>query len=170
MNVPATQKEAKKLGEKFYFTGKPCVSGHVVERFADNGVCVECQKLYTKRTREKNKDKIAKRSKSSYNTNEELYINHMWYRARNRATKKGVEFSITKKDIVIPEKCPVFDKEFVIGTGRGPSEFSPSLDRIDNSKGYIKGNIQVISHKANTIKSNYTAEDLFVVANFLKSL
>jgi hypothetical protein len=49
-------------------------------------------------------------------------------------------------------------------TGR---DSSPSLDRIDNSKGYVKGNVAVISFRANTLKNNATADELRAIANFM---
>jgi hypothetical protein len=53
--------------------------------------------------------------------------------AKTRATAKGREFSIEVTDIHIPALCPVFKTPMV----------SPSVDRIDSSKGYIKGNASV---------------------------
>jgi 5-methylcytosine-specific restriction endonuclease McrA len=43
MDYPTTREEAKKTGNKYYFTGKPCVRGHLALR-KTKGVCVECMK------------------------------------------------------------------------------------------------------------------------------
>lgn len=43
MEYPKTRKEAKATGAKFYFTGEPCVRGHVALR-KTKGACVECMK------------------------------------------------------------------------------------------------------------------------------
>lgn len=80
---------------------------------------------------------------------------YLWIRAKSRAKQKGLIFNIMPQDIIIPEKCPLLD--VVFDTNR----YSPSLDRIDNTKGYTKDNIQVISRLANTIKLDCTKTELF---------
>lgn len=91
--------------------------------------------------------------------------------ARQRATKRGLEFNIGDDDIVIPEMCPILDipivKNICITIRSGPHNNSPSLDRIDNTKGYIKGNVQVISHQANTMKGSATPEQLIKFAQWV---
>jgi hypothetical protein len=92
----------------------------------------------------------------------------MHSRAKSRAKKRGTEFNIDKSDIDIPIICPILGipiiKEYKKGKKNGPTPNSPSLDRVDNSKGYVKGNIRVISHKANTMKHNATKEELIQFA------
>lgn len=83
----------------------------------------------------------------------------MFGAARSRAKKRGLEFNIELSDIVIPDKCPILEVPFIYGT-KGDYSYTPSLDRIDNSKGYIKGNIMVISQKANSMKNSATWDEL----------
>ena len=96
--------------------------------------------------------------------------NPEWYmhsKAKKRAKDNNTDFNIDIKDIVMPVNCPVF-KQYTLkkeySEKSGPKPWSPSLDRIDNSKGYIKGNVQVISNKANTMKGNATPEELLQFA------
>jgi hypothetical protein len=92
-------------------------------------------------------------------------------RAKSRAKKKGLQFNIDITDIDVPIICPILGipiiKEYKKGTKGGPSPNSPSLDRIDNSKGYVKGNVRVISHKANTMKHNATSLELIRFAEWV---
>lgn len=79
---------------------------------------------------------------------------------------RGIPFEITEADLVIPDVCPVFKTPFCLdGHGRQPN--SPSLDRIDNSKGYTKDNIRVVSWKVNSLKSNATADELIKVVLYM---
>lgn len=87
------------------------------------------------------------------------YIKHKLAACKTRAEEKGIEFNLTEKDIVIPKKCPILEVPLVIGR-KGDYEYSPSIDRIDNSKGYIKGNIQIISKKANSMKNCASYKEL----------
>lgn len=85
--------------------------------------------------------------------------------AKQRAAKRGLAFTIEPSDIVIPERCPILGIPLVKGVGRA-HHGSPSLDRIDNTRGYEKGNVMVISHRANHLKSDATAEELALLVKF----
>lgn len=87
------------------------------------------------------------------------YKRNMLAGARRRASVRNIDFTITEEDIIIPSKCPILEVPLVIGT-KDNYEYSPSLDRINNSKGYVRGNIQVISKKANSMKNSATLEEL----------
>ena len=79
----------------------------------------------------------------------------MYSRARERCKITGVKFALKSyKDIPKPYKyCPLLNIPMFVGSGIA-TDNSPTLDRINNNKGYIKGNLQVISRKANQSKSN----------------
>jgi hypothetical protein len=87
--------------------------------------------------------------------------------AQHRAKTKGIEFNIEISDIVIPEICPVLGLPLKT-TIDGNRDLSPSIDRIDNTKGYIKGNIQVMSFKANNMKCTANKDDLINFANWVR--
>ena len=94
----------------------------------------------------------------------------MWRRAKRRASERNQEFNIELSDIIIPKFCPILGVELIENKGRsGGEDSSPALDRIDNSRGYIKGNIMVISHLANCMKSSANKEQLLKFANWILS-
>lgn len=81
------------------------------------------------------------------------------YAARRRAKLHGIECSITEDDIIIPERCPILDIPIKRSKEKQTSS-SPSLDRVDPTLGYVKGNVRVISYKANACKSNMTSQQI----------
>ena len=83
--------------------------------------------------------------------------------ARKRALAKGLEFNIELKDIHIPRKCPILKVPLICST-----RYSPSIDRIYPDKGYVKGNIAVISTLANSMKANATPKELLIFARNIK--
>ena len=89
--------------------------------------------------------------------------------ARSRAKRFGVPFALKATDIRIPELCPVLGVPFAIGTRRS-LDASPTLDRVVPSRGYVPGNVVVVSMKANRMKSNATADELLRVGLFYKKL
>jgi len=163
MNI-VTRQEAIEKKLKYYFTGKPCKRGHISERTI-SCICVQCHKENGEKYRNENKEKIKKYSvenrhkyystekrRKQYRKNVETeLLNH----ARSRSKKKNLDFNLEKNDIIIPDVCPVFG----IKIGFHDKNSVPTLDRLDNNKGYIKGNVQVISAKANRLKNNGSIEE-----------
>lgn len=91
----------------------------------------------------------------------------MWRRAKRRAQESGREFTLLPEDIIIPADCPILGMPMVCYSGRSGGEpNSPSLDRIDSSKGYTADNIMVVSHLANCMKSSATPEQLIKFAEW----
>lgn len=126
-----------------------------------------CQQRYQKRHRDRqnkwqrdwynrNKEKESLRKQDQRTTDP---IGYILSRIKSKAKREGREFNLSREDIVIPEICPVL----LIPLKFGPYKerwSSPSVDRIDNSRGYTKDNVAIISFKANMYKSNMSKEDI----------
>jgi hypothetical protein len=128
-------------------------------------------KAAAQRYREKNLEKIKARwheKKDTYNANQlrRYYENPaavLLSAAKVRAKKFGLDFNLELSDIVIPELCPVLKVPLKKGTS-----YAPSIDRVDNTRGYTKDNIQVISMRANTMKSSASDEELRAFADWIQ--
>jgi hypothetical protein len=169
-----SRSQAIKDGDKVYFTGKPCKHGHTSPRLVV-GACLECKKQIDKNYKENNKEHIReyhkKYSKKNYTTENrrKKYIDNieveLLHHAKSRSLLKNLEFNITKEDITIPSTCPIFGVTLNFENKNNV----PTLDRIDSSKGYIKGNIQVISFKANRLKNNGTIEEFKKIISYMET-
>lgn len=92
----------------------------------------------------------------------------MLNRASQRARKSGLECTIRTDDIKIPETCPILGMPLIHHVGSpGGKPNSPALDRIDNELGYVPGNVRVISHLANMMKSCANEEQLVRFAEWV---
>ena len=92
-----------------------------------------------------------------------------WRRSRSRARTAKLEFTITPTDIKLPDVCVILRTPLdysQLGTANSPN--APSADRIDNSLGYIPGNVQVISHRANKLKNDANLEELVLLGAWAK--
>ena len=117
---------------------------------------------YCSRTCQNMKHGLAKRGKQ-----DKRY--KIWCDVKKRAKLKDTAFTLTIEDVPeIPEYCPILGIKIIASKVNGPIDSSPSLDRIDATKGYIPGNVQIISNRANRIKSDATAEELEKVYLFVK--
>lgn len=115
---------------------------------------------YHKEYYEENKEKILIRQKK---VREDSPEKRLYKSAKYSARKRGLEFSIELSEVVIPEVCPILKTKFERFT-----DYAPSIDRIDNSKGYVKGNIQIISRKANSMKYNASDKELLLFSKWIQ--
>lgn len=123
---------------------------HATAMFGYNTVCKPCRLPLSKR-----------------HWAEKTYEKKMFERAKERANRFGREFDIELSDIVIPERCPIFNVPFIQESNH---DYSPSLDRIDSSRGYTKDNIMVVSRRANVLKNNMTLQECEMILDHLKRL
>jgi hypothetical protein len=133
--------------------------------WANNTVCIECnKKAWRERaTPEKRREWLERQRKF-----DDLNIaRYLLRQARKRAKAKGLECTIKPSDIHVGERCPVLGIQMVKNRGHWQNN-SYSLDRIDSSRGYVKGNVRVISWWANFLKSNLTLEQAENLVKYMK--
>lgn len=141
--------------------------------------CSPCMRESNRKSYQKNKTKHRARAKVWWELNREQFCSDkrkkrdldprvdLLYAAKHRAKQKGLEFDLEPEDTPIPERCPVLGIE-ISRRNTKQRRSSPSIDRIDSTKGYTKDNVQVISWLANTMKTNATKEELLAFANWVR--
>jgi hypothetical protein len=83
--------------------------------------------------------------------------------AKHRAKEHGITFELSELDFIyLPLFCPIFGIRLQYWNPKA-SDDSASLDRINADFGYIPGNVQIISWRANQVKSNGTAQEHFLI-------
>lgn len=85
---------------------------------------------------------------------------------KSNAKKRGIPFELSKGDIDWPTICPALKVELDYKTGNN-TRYSPSVDRITNSKGYTKDNVEVLSLRANAMKADASKEELIQFAKWV---
>lgn len=92
--------------------------------------------------------------------------------ASYRAPRLGVPFEITEDDVFIPEVCPVLGIPLKMNDSTEPygrPDDMPTLDRVNPSLGYVKGNVCVISMRANRLKQDASLSELEALVAYVKS-
>jgi hypothetical protein len=105
-------------------------------------------------------------------TDPAVWAKHMVNSLRGRSKRKGIPFDLTADDLLkfIPEDslCPALGIPIIFGGKL--SRNSPSVDRLIPSLGYVKENVCIISHKANSMKQDcIDPAELRQLAAFIES-
>lgn len=97
----------------------------------------------------------------TYNTKYDRIKGYIIRNSKFMSKRRNIEFDITIDDFELPKYCPILGIELEYGSGNdGNSIQHATLDRIDNTKGYIKGNVMIISRLANAMKNQATFSQL----------
>lgn len=142
------------------------------------------RKAYYQRTRAKQLETAAKwrlenkerhaqaTSKSARGRKYRDPIGYLLEKTKARAKANGVDFTLTRDDVTIPEMCPILDIPlfFADGSNKDKNPNSPSIDRLDPSKGYTKDNIVICSWRANHLKNDGHLEEFEKLVKFLAGI
>lgn len=126
---------------------KRCSDFHKARRFKDGLAiyCIPCARARQRATPNRSATSLAYRVAHP--------LQKMVYSVRSSAKKRGLACTITPEDIFVPERCPVLGIPLVQSVGtKSRVDGTVTIDRIDNSKGYVPGNIMVVSWRANRLK------------------
>ena len=167
-----------KLPEDFYLS----------KRYSNRGrsyLCIQCTKERNGEFHHKHRDKLLtswkiKRENLTLKEREEIakrqrewskrtIHSRLLSRAKDRSKRLGLDCDLELSDIIIPEICPLLEIPFKYGSQKDKWH-TYSIDRIDNTKGYIKGNIQIITYLANTMKSSASKKQLITFAKNILNL
>lgn len=191
-SLPKSRAEAAETGSLFYISAKRCPKNHESYRITKNGSCAQCasdissiaakawakteagKESRAKTTARWNSTEGAKTAKDRWKARDPKWA---WVvsavgAARTRAKFLNLPFDLTNEYIlsILPEACPVLGVTLSFGGTSRPVPNSASIDKIVPSLGYTKGNVAVISYKANAIKSNATADEIERVAKWLRAI
>jgi hypothetical protein len=129
---------------------------------------IQNKETILKKAKEKGLTKLAKLNKGI--KAEKNFERILFYSSIQHARKLGIEHTITLSDIIIPTHCSYLNIELTKTRNNGVVWSNASIDRIDSTKGYIPGNIQIISRKANIMKQNATQQELLIFAKNILNL
>jgi hypothetical protein len=149
--------KAKEAGDMFYFTGKQCKRGHIAPRYTKTKSCVEC-----------GKDVYIPKDNERYRTGNTLYRQYL--ARKHTANRNGISFTIEFEQIEQPTHCPILGLELNYNWSglnrRDPAK--ASIDKVDPNKGYVAGNVFVISWRANKLKSDMSLQELENILKYIK--
>lgn len=100
--------------------------------------------------------------------NPELWVKQALYISKYRSAKKNIPFDLIPEDIEVTLVCPVLGFKLEYGGGKN-NDKGPSLDRFIPSLGYTKGNVRIISNRANTLKRDGTVSEMRKILKYMES-
>jgi hypothetical protein len=154
----SARQKAIREGKNSYSTGKPCRRGHISDRDVISCQCIECRKTLYRVT-----------AKDAYRSAKNTLSRQLQLR-KTAAIRSGIPFSVTIDDIEQPELCPVLGIKLDYGCSdinkRNPAK--ATIDKVIPALGYIKGNVYIISHRANRLKSDVTLTELEQLLEYVR--
>jgi hypothetical protein len=101
-----------------------------------------------------------------------MRIQNLIKKAKSRAAAKGLPCSdalFAKIKANPPTRCVCCGAAFDYSLDKGHNNASASFDRVDNTRGYVEGNLAVICRRCNRIKADATADELSLIAAYIRA-
>ena len=131
------------------------------------------QKRLANMTEDQKKEETERQRIYRASRTEQQYRKDLVCHLRGRAKNKEIPFNLTLDYInaIWPEdnRCPALGIPFVRHSGAGRHN-SPSVDKLNPALGYVKGNVAIVSHRANTIMHNAKPSEVMTVAKWFASV
>lgn len=181
MKDTTPRKTAKALGLKKY-EGRACINGHGTVRSVANGDCITCRniakaKAAKKKRRARGLLKVGRKIKYSEfvgppkptrkHSPKPITEFDFWVKRSRTGNPARTKLPLEYYQSLFTTHCPLLGIELTYvncGKKAAPSNYA-TLDRIDSSKGYVMGNVQILSFRANTIKGSTTIQELELILN-----
>lgn len=174
-NMPVVSKKtAVHEGLKQYFTGLPCNKGHIAPRNVRDSSCSICAAdwatAYQRRRYFSNPGQTRSVRRDNRAAN---IVKRLLSEAKYRSKKNSIEFNLVPDDLVLSETCPCCNGEMRAKNEgdyqNGPLDCSPSIDRFDPNRGYVKGNVALICWRCNSLKKDATVDELRAIIRWMES-
>ena len=123
-------------------------------------VCKEKQSAYMRKYVRTPEYKLRRAVRKQANWQHQLFLS-----VRSNAKRRGIAFAVAEHEVPWTDVCPVFGVPIGPRVGK-PADDSASIDRKDNSRGYVPGNVVVVSYRANRIKNDATVAELKRIVTF----
>ena len=163
--MPIKSKEHKKAVSAAYHARpevKERTNAQYRERYANGGK--EKKKEYDRQRRQSPEYKAA-RASYMLERRQLQWSKTKLIEIKAKCKKYGIPFDLTEDDLVMPEFCPIFGIKLHVGVGKQTNN-SPSIDRVIPELGYVKGNVVVVSNRANSLKKSASLSELVSMVQF----
>jgi hypothetical protein len=151
--------KCKEYKERDLFSNNPS------NKDGKNTHCKSCHSANNRAYHKANLEKVNALHRAWEKANPEK---HMLCRAKKRAKQFNLDFNLELEDIHIPTQCPILGIVLEYDNTVTSRDSSPSLDKIQNDKGYVKGNVQVVSNRFNSLKKDATFDELILMGEWAK--
>ena len=100
-----------------------------------------------------------------------IYVTWLIQRAKTRSRREGLPFDedLAADDVGVPQTCPLLGNplDYSAPVSLHRPYNLPTLDRVVPELGYVRGNVWIVSWRANKLKSNGTLDEFKrMVANW----
>lgn len=139
-----------------------------------NKTCSDVCKYIYKTTKPENYKNVFFKFKDAEYKEFHRYVHKKIRNLRKRAKDKKIDFNIDTEYLIAiyppNKKCPVLNIPFLKNIAPAINkDFAPSIDRIDNNKGYTKDNVCWMSYRANRFKNEMTFMEIKRLYEFMSN-